>query len=179
VAVLIKIEIYDALAEGTETAYNAALEAISFQYNDDNWYCKGSCSSLKEQLEWMDSMHNWRERKDRLLPNPLECIKCMSDAAKAIAGYNDGDGFQAVWWANPYRGSDLANYIQENYPSADYLPYALMVDGNKFIVGFRGREDDPTTPETNEGILDFVVVTGSQNAACYSTTPNCMGFPLP
>ena len=166
IAVLIEIEIFDALIEETGTVYNAALEAVSYQYH--NRYCKGSCPSLKEQLEWMDGMQAWREREGRPLPNPA---RSMPDAAKAIAGYNDGDGFQALWWANPYRGSEMANYINENHGDVPYQ--GLIVDGSEFIVGFRGREDDPLTSD----VLDFVVVTKEQDDACNITKPTCMGFP--
>lgn len=167
VATLIKIEIESALRE--ITSYRAALEAISYHYH--NFGCEGECKSLQQQLEWMDSMQNWWDRRGRSLPVISDDCYCWDDAALAINGYQDSQPAQSYWWGNPLRGFELAEYIRENYPSSSYQPYSLMVDNNKFIVGFRGTEES--------GVLDFVVVTKQQNDDCYSKTPNCMGFSLP
>jgi RHS repeat-associated protein len=172
IAILIDIEIKDARAvEPSGRVYRAALEAISYQYH--GWACSGACSSLQSQLKWMDAMHNWRERGNRDLPINV-CDHCMADASLVRRSYNDGDGYQAVWWGNPYRDFDLHNYIIQTYPQANNKPYALIVDNNRFIVGFRGTDEGGTG-----GILNFVVITRQQQGDCYATTPNCMGFSLP
>ncbi len=166
VAILIHLELKDARGR----AYNAALEAVSYHYH--GWACAGGCSSLAQQLRWMDSMESWRERT-QAIPETL-CDFCWQSASQAIAGYDDGDAYQAVWWGNPFRGSELHQYISDNYPQPVYKTGALMVDGSRFIVGIRGN-DDRTSPLT----LSFVVLTSDQLRSCYSSRPNCMGFTLP
>jgi hypothetical protein len=170
VATLIKIETESALAEGTGTVYGAALEAISYHYR--HFDCRGDCTSLQQQLQWMDGMQNWWDRRGRPLPViPGNCSHCWNDSSLAMAGYQDSQPAQSYWWGNPLRGSDLATYIHDNYPALSYRPYALMVDNNRFIVGFRGTEVGGPG-----GILDFVVVTKQQNDSCGGT---CMGFSWP
>ncbi len=62
----------------------------------------------------------------------------------------------------------MHNYITNNYPQANYDPYDLIEDYNRFIVGFRGTDAS--------GVLHFIVVTQLQNQACDFT---CMGFSSP
>jgi hypothetical protein len=121
-------------------------------------------------MEFMNSMGNWGERNGRPLPKISDdCLSfCWNNAALAINGYNDGDEFQAVWWGNPRRDSEMHNYIIENYPQASYEPFQLIVDNNRFIVGFRGTDYGGTG-----GILHFIIVTQQQNDACNFA---CMGF---
>jgi len=165
VAILIHLELKDARGR----AFDAALEAVSNHYR--GWACGGECSSL-EQLRWMDNMESWRDRTIAI-PETL-CSFCWQSASLAIAGYDDGDGYQAVWWGNPFRDSNLHQYISDNYPQPVYEEGALMVDGSRFIVGIRGN-DDLRWPLT----LSFLVFTSDQLSSCYSSSPNCMGFTLP
>jgi hypothetical protein len=166
----ILIEIAQSLREGSGRVFRAALEAVSYRYRV---HCNGGCSTLQDQMEFMNSMENWRVRNGRPLPNiSNDCISsCWDNAALAIDGYNDGDGFQAVWWANPIRNSEMHNYIVANFPADSYGTYDLIEDNKRFIIGFRG-----TDYGGEGGVLHFIVVTQEQNNACDFT---CMGFSSP
>ena len=133
VALLIDIEIDRSRVQ--KAVFNSALEAVSNQYH--GWGCHGGCSSLSDQLTWMDAMQNWWDR-DSPFPQSV-CPTCMDDAAKAVAGYNDGDGLDAVWWGNPLRESELNDFIVTNYSTVP--KWGLLEATNRYIVGYKGTND--------------------------------------
>ncbi len=163
IALIIRIELQGV----SGIPYLAALEAISNQY--DGWGCGGGCSSLAQQLNWLDAMHAWRER-DGSTVSLNDCPWCLADAARAMNNYNDSYSAESWWWANPTRESAMHKYIEQYGLSGTATPeWRADTLGGAFIVA-----SQPCT-----GCRYFVVMTQAQDAACANISGDvtCNGFP--
>lgn len=107
-AVLIRVE-FNGLQSGT-MVYEGSLEALSHQYA--GYGCHGGCTTLSEQLNWLDNMQGWYGRNgNRISIN--DCNRCLPDATRVMEGVEAIDGY-AWWWGNPKLDSAMQAYINGN-----------------------------------------------------------------
>lgn len=151
--------------------YETALEALYHQYI--GYGCLGACSSLEQELKWLNSMQGWYGRNGNSIPLD-DCNRCRPDAVRVMNGVEVSDGYYAWWWANPALGSPMRNYIDSDPAGRSRPPWEDQweernpdrpLNGGFIIQG--------TIP--GDGNYDrFVVVTWDQNIACGYV--KCMGL---
>ncbi|MCA9371958.1 hypothetical protein KC726_03595 [Candidatus Woesebacteria bacterium] len=138
-----------------------ALEAIANQYN--GYGCSGKCTSLAQQLSWLNNMSGWFGRTS-LTPIPLDdCDYCMNDVDLILNNQINVDDDQAAWWwGNCKINSPMCQYISE-HPNCDVSPPWNNLLPRGCII------QTPITGSAN--YAHFVVVTYEQNLCS-----GCMGF---
>ncbi|MCB8920665.1 MAG: hypothetical protein H6662_03690 [Ardenticatenaceae bacterium] len=167
--ILIRVE-FNGLSSNSRI-YEAALEALYRQYA--GYGGGGGCSSLGQQLKWLDGMQGWYGRNGNKI-SVADCPRCSSDASRVMTGVDDHDGYEAFWWGNPTPGSAMDNYITNIDSTGRETPsWGDDSLSGAFIV---------QAPIAGGGDYNrFLVVTWDQNNACgsYSESHSCMGFRNP
>ena len=120
----------------------------------------------------MDSMQGWYGRNG----NPItieKCLRCLPDANKAKAGFNQPDGYTSWWWGNPKPDSAMSDYI-EAYPNGGHPPEWGPHLKSAFII----QDFIPVLENSIGNYSRFLVMTWEQNIACgrLPGPVTCMGF---
>jgi RHS repeat-associated protein len=148
--------------------YETALEALSHQYQ--GYGCHGGCSSLAEQLNWLNGMQGWYGRNGNEIPLN-DCKRCYPDAERVKVGVEVSDGYYAWWWGNPKADSAMTAYIE----NIDATGRTQPSWGNESANGaFIIQGQIPGQGNYSR----FLVVTYEQNIACgnFPGPVTCMGF---
>lgn len=166
-AIIIRVE-FNGLGSHTRI-YEAALEALSNQYS--GYGCSGGCSSLQQQLGWLNGMEGWYGKNGKEI-SVADCPRCLGDATRVIKGVNDNDGYTAFWWGNPKPISAMSEYISVDPTGRSTPSWGDDTLGGAFIV---------QVPIGGGNYGNFLVVTWAQNKACgdYPEPVTCMGFVKP
>lgn len=129
------------------------LEAIKNQYI--GYGCRSACSSLKQQLNWLNAMQGWYIKNGSEVS--FDCDYCWQEAIEIVNGTFQGiaDNQAAWWWGNSAEGSVVSNYLDQ-YPLCDAPP-----PWNQSLL--RGCITQVETNDPNSRFDHFLVVTSDQD----------------